>query len=775
MTWLSTIAGWYVYLLFLGMLFFPIIARIYRRFPDKGYPFAKTAAIIGVSYIMYLLGLMKILPFTKESLFLILLIFAVFVLKFFKQEIQSLKKLSSKQYLLILFEEALFIVSLLFLAIIRAQEPSIHGLEKFMDFGFMESILKSTYFPPLDMWLSADPASPGGYPINYYYFGHLTGALLIKLSGVNPFIGYNLILATIFAQGMTLTFSLTSSITHMLQNMKQKIEKISLIPTVAVGLLGAFIVNFAGNLHTIYTFTTGYPNESPEPFWDKFQSIAEIQATMTSSGGGVYESMVQNSAYWYPNATRFIPFTIHEFPAYSYVVADLHGHVFDIPFVLITLALIVLFVLNTRSGQKTSHQHTLIKWIENLSKQTIGRLLRFLPFHKNASLIVPFKDRIWVMMIGFIIAINYMTNAFDGPIYLLFMLFVLFFVYKFSWKFAIQTATLLASFLIFSFPFSAHFEPFATAIGVNCSPDFLVEIEKFGPFLFEKGNCQLSELWMMGVLWGFFWISGLLFASYLAMRKRARYSLSSIDWMLILIFGYCTFLLIIPEFVYAKDIYPGHFRANTMFKLGYQAFMMMGVASTIAIYQIVRWQSIKKYILIPVFVLAFFLISLYPFLAFPAYYPGLYDKETYTKNQNLDGMTWMKTQYLDDLEIINFINTSIVGQHVILEAQGDSYTDYDRISAFTGNPTVAGWWVHQWLWRGSSDVVGKRIPDIEALYQSEDITQTQQLIDKYHIEYVVVSGLEREKYQKLNEEKFSQIGYKLFESTNGFGALYKVY
>lgn len=770
-----TLSGWYLYLLLLGVLFLPITARIFKQFPDRGYPFAKTIGIIIVSYVMFVTGLLKILPFTKESLILILFIVGFSVSKLFGKEIIELKKLSLKQYLLILFEELLFIGSLIFLTLVRAQEPSIHGLEKFMDFGFMQSILKSTYFPPLDMWLSADPTQPAGYPINYYYFGHLTGALLIKLSGVNPFVGYNFILATIFAQGMTLVFSLTGSITHVIRNYTQKIKKLSLLPVMAMGLLGSFIVNLAGNLHTIYTFTRGYPNESPEPFWTLFQTPAEIQATMSTTGGGVYESMVQNSSYWYPNATRFIPFTIHEFPAYSYVVADLHGHVFDIPFVLLTFALIVIFTLHKLDDEKERQHHKLVDWIERVASRTMRMITKLIPLKKHESFALEMKERLWVVMIGAMIAINYMTNAFDGPIYLLLSGFILLFIYKFSWKFVIQSATILASFLIFSMPFSLYFEPFATGIGVNCSPDFLTQIEKLGPFLFEKGNCQVSEPWMMMVLWGFFWINAIIFGVYLLLKKRTKYVLTAVDWLLLLVFGYGTLLLIIPEFVYAKDIYPGHFRANTMFKLGYQAFMMMSVASTIVAYLLIRWESWKKYVLLSIFLLAFGLIFLYPFLAFPSYYPGLYEKKTYTKEQNLDGLLWMNDQYPEDKELIDYINKSIDGQPVILEAQGDSYTDYNRISAFTGNPTVAGWWVHQWLWRGSSDIVGVRIPDIEALYQSEDIALTQQLIDKYRIEYVVVSGLEREKYETLNEEIFSQIGYKVFESNNGFGALYRVY
>jgi len=140
----------------------------------------------------------------------------------------------------------------------------------------------------------------------------------------------------------------------------------------------------------------------------------------------------------------------------------------------------------------------------------------------------------------------------------------------------------------------------------------------------------------------------------------------------------------------------------------------------------------------------------------------------------LDGANWFTTSYPEDREIVDYLNAEVFGQPVILEAQGDSYTDYERISAFTGLPTVAGWWVHEWLWRGSSDVVGERIPEVSALYESNSIEETTSLIEKYQIKYVIISRLERQKYPNLNEEKFSKIGRLLLRSTNGFGALYQV-
>jgi len=175
-----------------------------------------------------------------------------------------------------------------------------------------------------------------------------------------------------------------------------------------------------------------------------------------------------------------------------------------------------------------------------------------------------------------------------------------------------------------------------------------------------------------------------------------------------------------------------------------------------------------RFILSLVFVFFFALIFIYPFYSFPAYYGNL------KKIPQLNGIRWLEAFYPEDKEIVDFLNDNIKHQPVILEAQGDSYTDFERISSYTGLPTVAGWWVHEWLWRGSSDVVGKRIPDIIDLYESRDIQKTRELIDKYDIQFVVISRMERDKYKKLYEEKFTTLGNKIFTSTNGFGALYQI-
>ncbi|MBI3619647.1 hypothetical protein HY214_00675, partial [Candidatus Roizmanbacteria bacterium] len=498
---------------------------------------------------------------------------------------------------------------------------------------------------------------------------------------------------------------------------QKKSGEFRLVPKFIVfGLIGSFLVNLAGNLHTIYLFTKGYPNEHPVPFW---QILSSFNPTK----------------YWYPNATRFIPFTIHEFPSYSYVVADLHGHVFDIPVVLLTLLLLFQFY--------TTRRHH--------ARQLFATIIGF----------------------GFLTAVHYMTNAFDGPIYLLLTLTLLF--SRFGRQKAVfgKALLLLGSFIIFSWPFSSHFSPFVSGIGLNCAPSLLVKLHKIGPFLFENDKCQTSSLWMLGVLWGFFLLSFILYNVVLSWRAK---ELSSHEWgrrhyyyrFIYTLFLFGIFLLIVPEFFYIKDIYPAHFRANTMFKLGYQTFIMMALASTLTFFEI---KSLKKrgqsLLLTGIFLPFFFLVSVYPLFSVPSYY-GLLKKPP-----ELRGDLWLKSTYPADYEIIKYLNTHISGQPVILEAQGDSYTDYERISAFTGLPTVAGWWVHEWLWRGSPNYVGERVADVSTIYESTDRLKTRSLLAKYRIRYIIISVLERQKYTQLNIGKLTALGPTIFTTEDGTGMIVK--
>ncbi len=699
------VTKWWIVLLILGFSFLPLTYKIFNPFIDKGYLFSKIIGLLITTYLIYLLGTFHLLKFTTLNIFIVWVVSSSILLFIFRKIKLDLRK----NLKIFIFEEFIFFACLLAWSLIRAYQPDIHDLEKFMDFGFVNSILRSEYFPPKDMWLTP-------HSINYYYFGHLFTAVLTKISSIPSYISFNLMIATIFA----FCFSLSLSIGV---NLITEIKKISLRKTFIFGFLFAYLVALAGNLQTIYSFFKNYNGENPVPFW-----------TLN------FSPLTFPNSYWYPNATRFIFHTIHEFPSYSFVVADLHGHVLDIPVVISLIGIALVMFLEKK--------------------------VSFIP----------------LIFSSFLISVAYMTNAWDGLIYLALFSFIIigiqlltnksnylkniFISFINSGKYILFIGIL---FYIFTFIFSQNFIPFASNIGLNCSFDFLIKIEKFGPFVFEKGQCQHSPIWQLGILYGFFFFMTMSFFIYIR-NKKASFA----DYFIGIISIFSFLLLTAPEFIYLKDIYTGHFRANTMFKLSYQAFIMLSFSSTYIIFRILnsykesvgtKMGKVCNFIFISFGLFLLFFISIYPYFSIPS---GYGDLKTY---KGLDGIKYLSHIKPSDYQAIKWINENIKDQPVILEAQGDSYTDFARISANTGLPTVLGWTVHEWLWRGSYDIPASRFTDIQNLYESTNRDLTKKLIDKYDISYIYIGGLEREKY-KVNENKFELDGKLIY--SKGQSKIYKV-
>lgn len=771
----SLIFIWWLTIFLVGTVLLPLTFLIFKNFADRGYIFSKVLGLLFSTYLIWLLGSLHLLPFYKMSLILILMALAIINLYLYGKNKGSFSRLPWKW---IAIEEIFFFASIVLWSLVRGNEPSIRGLEKFMDWGFVNSILRTTYFPPLDMWLTKSPEYAGGHFINYYYFGHYINAFLTKLSGLNSVVTYNLMMNTLYAFTFCLSFSLGLNLYYLFMVLQphlakaREVVRVNSLKLFIVGSLAAFIVTLGGNLHTIYVFTSGYPNETPKPFWQL--------------SFGFYPER-----YWYPNATRFIANTIHEFPIYSFVVADLHGHVSDIPFVLLIIALLLNLIaaptIKTKE-EESDNSSILSKIAQDIRQHT------YIPFP-------------YLVLLGLLIAVMYMTNAWDGLIYLVLTgLTFLYLNYKNSENgslFAILYKTgsaclfLLFFFLLANFPFMISFRPFVSGVGVLCAPAFLLE-KKIGPFLFETGKCQKSPLWMMALLWGFFYYSVLGYLVFVISHKFKRFIreesdntrikkqsklrifvlyfkirlsrlfpflnlLSPVDVFVLIMIFVSTLLLIFPEFFYIKDIYPAHYRANTLFKLGYQAFMMLGLSSAFIIFRLREYAA--KYVLDftysvynTLFIFLFTLIAIYPYFAVSSYYGRL------QQYKGQDGLVWMLDQYSDDYRAINWLRKNISNQPVIAEAVGESYTDYARVSAYTGLPTIVGWPVHEWLWRGSYDEAGKRIPEVETLYQTLDLDAARKIIDKYQVEYIFVGSLEREKYPQLEADKFNLLGQVVFES-----------
>jgi len=721
---------WWVTLFLLGLFFYPFTSLLFSNFIDRGYASSKALGILLLSYAMLLGGISRALPFSFYSLLIILALFLVIFISIKKRlSFSMVIAVYKDNWRWIVVEEILFLMIFGAWAYIRSFAPDINGLEKFMDFGFVNSLLRSTYFPPKDMWLTP-------FSINYYYFGHFITAVLTKLSLLQSNYTYNLMMATIagltFVQGFSLAINLYAKAS----------KKVGLIRLVCVGLLTAVIITFAGNVHTIYAFFTPYPNENPLPVWQLTFSPQSFP-----------------NSYWYPNATRFIHNTIHEFPIYSWTVSDLHGHVADIPFVLLTLAFMFsLFSQEPRRRNKTTYR---------------ARSLLMRTYHALDQSHIKLSH---LLLSSLLLAVMYMTNAWDGLIYLLLVIFIVVYlelmgvkngdnslpkkILQILRRSSIPCLIVICGFLLFSSPFSIFFKPFVSGIGVLCAPSFLTSIGHIGPFIFEPDHCQRSPWWQLVMLYGFFYF---FIAIYIPLLFRVN-KINSSDIFITILIGLATLLILIPEFIYAKDIYPAHYRANTMFKLVFQSFMILSLASGYIISRTTAHLRVQKtprarlgYIFFFISTLSLLvLVLIFPYYSITSYYGSL---KTYN---GLDGTAYLKSKYSSDYEAIQWLNKNVTGQPVILEAQGDSYTDYARVSSNTGIPTVLGWTVHEWLWRGTYDVPAPRIAHIKEMYESPDISTMKTLFKKYSVVYVFVGALEMEKY-KVNENGFEILGNIVFE------------
>ena len=707
---LAIILRWYFWLFLIGLVSLPSVVLLFGKFWDKGYAFGKTLGFLILSYLSLVLGIAKILPFYRSSLFLLLLLWTVFNLFLLKKK-KLLPQLFKKNLLkTFILEECFFLGILVFWSWVRGFQPEINGLEKYMDHGFVNAILKSKYFPPHDIWFTP-------YFINYYYFGHLIAALLTKLTAIESFYTYNLMLATIVANLFVSVFSLTSNLSFHWSKQKNKPLRTSRL--IAAGLISAIVVNFAGNLHTVRHIWAGI---------DK---------------------------YWYPDATRYIvekfgaaDNTIHEFPMYSHVVADLHGHLSNAPAVIFFLGTLLSLLVVTG------------KFKLNF-KNTTNFLFSLAPF----------------ILIAWLLSIFYMTNSWDLAIYALLAGLTIFFLNiqksgprtEAIIRTAMPIIVISIFHLVFTLPFNINFQPFfkgVNAVHARSPIDKLLTL--WGFFLF----IGLSFLLSLVKARPFFnfrekivkFLSSLLQVKVkligLPKDKVAKKRLSPVEVFVLAIILLSAFLIVFPEFLYIKDIYiESHHRANTMFKLTYQTFVMMSILAGFTAYKIFQDETSNwfKGVFRILFLGGFVAVVSYSYFAIRSYYGNL---KTY---RGLDGLVYLKNLQPGDYEAVLWLEENIEGTPVVVEAVGDSYTTYARISANTGLPTIQGWPVHEWLWRGSYDEPGKRTSEVQTIYESEDIGQTKDLLRQYKAEYLVLGALEQDKYPKLNWAKFDSFGESVFE------------
>jgi uncharacterized membrane protein len=110
-----------------------------------------------------------------------------------------------------------------------------------------------------------------------------------------------------------------------------------------------------------------------------------------------------------------------------------------------------------------------------------------------------------------------------------------------------------------------------------------------------------------------------------------------------------------------------------------------------------------------------------------------------------------------DYEGIEWLKRNIRGSPVVLEGVTPTYRWGGRVSIYTGLPSIVGWKWHQEQQRWDyNSAVGRRIADVERIYETPDIDVALRMLARYGVEYVYVGQVERLYYQGDGLDKFEE-------------------
>ena len=706
---------WYLLALVLGVAAMPLSGRLFRRFDDKGWIFSKVVAVAVVGFLTWFLVAVKILKFTAVTCIAVTVICVIFSgVLYFKEQKAGFECIPFGHLDLVYAEELLFLAFFLLWTYLAGFHPAAYGTEKFMDYGFMEAMMRSKTLPATDLWYSQGT-------INYYYGGQYFAVFLTKLSGTKVELTYNLMRTFVAGLAFIMPFSLVHQmVSDRLGRKSMRVSKWKKgLPSVT-GFLAGIAVSIAGNMHYVV-----YACVIP---W-----IQKLKGEEVSS-------------YWFPDATRYIGFnpdvddkTIHEFPCYSFVLGDLHAHVVDIMFVLLLLALLYAWMKKVRNTKLT---------LENTTKKEFWKKQLLMP---------------QLLAVGALLGMFHFTNFWDFVIYYVVTGGVILFMNiigqegKVKRVLAVtvaQAAEIMLLATVIILPFTLKFDTSNMVQGVALAKNHSLPH-------------QLLVLWGLPAILTVLFVISLLVEKLRVKENRSLYRLLAsvtLPDLFAVIMGLCAIgLVLMPELVYVRDIYENrNARANTMFKLTYQAYIMFGMTMIYAIFRLLIIGKNKILKALAVIGLILFVWTCGYFgNSVNSWFGEVLKPSGY---KGLNATAFLDTDFPEDTGGIKWLKENVKDVEVVLEANGDSYSEYERVSAMTGLPTVMGWYVHEWLWRGNLEDLNSKIADVESIYTSTDEAYVRSLLEQYDVSYIFVGSCERNKYgDSLNNNLLKNLGEIVYQ------------
>jgi uncharacterized membrane protein len=245
------------------------------------------------------------------------------------------------------------------------------------------------------------------------------------------------------------------------------------------------------------------------------------------------------------------------------------------------------------------------------------------------------------------------------------------------------------------------------------------------------------------------------------------------------------------EIIFLRDAFVNSQpRYNTVFKFYIQAWILLSISCGAGLYFILcRIKAIRsmsrmtnalqwsgKIIWALCLIALLGMGAVYPIVA-PYYRVMRYDPKTgqggVYQSSSLDGMAYFKyDQYhIGDYEAIHWLNANVPDDSVIVEAvYNNDYSDFGRVSSFTGLQTIMGWIGHEYQWRMGSDVQSAsllaRQHDVDVIYTSTNQQQVLNTMKRYHAQYLYVGLMEHIRYPDSNLERFKAFMQVVYQNNN---------
>ncbi|GAC1345766.1 MAG: hypothetical protein NVSMB27_08330 [Ktedonobacteraceae bacterium] len=752
---------WWLALIVLGLLTYPIVFPALRAFSDHGYIFSKTLGMLFLAYFAWLLASLHILAFGLLSLLLVTLSLLTCAIVFFTWQRHTIRMFLLQHWRLLLLEEGIFTLAYLLFVGIRSLNPDLWhiylGGEKPMELAFLNAILRSPYMPPLDPWFA------GGY-INYYYYGYVLFAALIKLTGIVPTTAFNLAMPTLFALTFTGVVTIVYSFSRRLP----------------LALLGGYFAALIGN----------------------FNGLAQLKGQLTA-----LLAHMSPPAFDYWKSSRIITFTINEFPFWSFLFADLHPHVIDLPIAVLMLGLVAALLL-------PANQESI-----SVAERRGGNIL-------------------WYLLAAFVFGTIACVNPWDMPVYALILAVALMVRTIQEHRLAprlemfVSLAYTLVTFILLCglgyllyFPFFSSYEQlYVNGLGLVTQGTSLGDyLSIFGLWIFITLTFFIMEFYrwwkatktflpqprriagyllLCGVVLTFVTLLGLktllialislgafLFLTWIktmgatpgaqlivpknvpdmenmgapliAPKPALKFASFTFDatttfTYLLLLIGLC--ITLGQEIVYVRDFLDGgdYYRMNTVFKFSMQAWLCLAIGGALAVQRLYKFLSgmIQRIWLTSLIVL---IVGCSVFLSEGtaarindhqawAALDGQHPVQSANYTPTLDGFAFVRSWYPGDAQAITWLNDHVSGSPILLEASVPvSYQWYNRVSVFTGLPDVLGWPDHVGEQRYDYQPLNRET-DINIIYTTTDSSLAIELLRYYHVHYIYVGLLEQQLY-----------------------------